>query len=177
MDGGFGKKTTFLRAIGTRRTYVVQLLIEYGAEVNRPACLGLKQTPLQAAAEMDDLDMVSLLLNHEADVNAAPAMFKGGTALQLAAINGNLEIARVLIEHGARLDIPPPRGRLGRWPLEGAAENGRLDMIQFLWEVNDGPIDDRQCQKAMKLAEHRGHLGCKKLIEQLMANTPYTGQI
>ena len=126
---------------------------------------------------MNALDMVSLLLNHEADVNAAPAMFEGGTALQLAAINGNLEIARVLIEHGARLDIPPPRGRLGRWPLEGAAENGRLDMIQFLWEVNDGPIDDRQCQKAMKLAEHRGHLGCKKLIEQLMANTPYTGQI
>ncbi|OTB06015.1 hypothetical protein M426DRAFT_319378 [Hypoxylon sp. CI-4A] len=98
-------------------------------------------------------------------------MFKGATALQFAAIHGNLEMAIILIEHGARLDVPPPRSPHGRWPIEGAAENGRLDMIQLLWNANNGPFDDKQCQKAIRLAEYQGHFGCSDLIRELMAKS------
>ncbi|KAI1735272.1 hypothetical protein F4680DRAFT_470180 [Xylaria scruposa] len=163
--------TAFLLAIETTRADIVKLLIERGAEVNKPARFGIRRTPLQKAAELNNIEIVGLLLEHGAEVNAPPAIFGGATALQFAAIHGNCELAMTLIEHGAQLDLSPSKGPHGRWPLEGAAENGRLDMIQLLWDANSGPFDDKQCQKAMRLAEHYGHLGCRDLIKELMANS------
>ncbi|KAI1078495.1 hypothetical protein F5B20DRAFT_547226 [Whalleya microplaca] len=166
--GGHIRTTALLDAIEMESTETIQLLIQHGAEVNEPARFGIVQTPLQKAAEVNNLEIVLLLLEKGADVNAAPARFEGATALQFAAIWGNCEMARALIEHGAQLDVPPPLGVHGRWPLEGAAENGRLDMIQFLWNANGRPFDDKQCQKAIRLAERNGHLGCSDQIKELM---------
>ncbi|KAI0468009.1 hypothetical protein F4859DRAFT_222325 [Xylaria cf. heliscus] len=164
--------TALLLAIQTENAEIVQLLIQRGAEVNRPARFGITYTPLQRAAERNNVEIVKLLLENGADVNAAPAMLNGATALQFAAIHGNCQIAMMLIEHGARLDVPPPKGLRGRWPLEGAAENGRLDMIQLLWDVNNGAFDGQQCQKAMRRAVYYGHLGCRDLIKQLITKSP-----
>ncbi|KAI1207971.1 uncharacterized protein F4807DRAFT_452528 [Annulohypoxylon truncatum] len=169
------KTTAFLEAIGTQDTELVKLFIQYGAEIDKPARSGILWTPLQKAAGLNNLEIVCLLLDKGADPNAPPAMFFGATALQFAAMQGNCEIARVLVEHGAKLDTLPARGRLGRWPLEGAAENGRLDMISYLWELNGGPFDDKQCQKAIRLAERNGHLGCRDMIKLLMANGSSNG--
>lgn len=160
-----------LEAIDTRNPEIVHLLLQYGARVNEPARLGLKRTPLQKAAEIGSLEIVRLLLEKGADVNAAPAFRYGGTALQMAAISGNCTIATVLIEHGACLEAPPSFGKEGRWPLVGAAENGRLDMIQLLWDANFGSFDDKQCQKAMHLAEYYGHIGCRDKIAELMSTS------
>ncbi|KAI0975850.1 hypothetical protein F4678DRAFT_285152 [Xylaria arbuscula] len=159
-----------LSAIETENTGVVQLLIQRAADVNRPAGYGIKYTALQKAAELNIVEIVQLLLDDKADTNAPPPKLGGATALQFAAINGNCHMAMMLIEHGARLDVPPPVGPYGRWPLEGAAENGRLDMIQLLWDLNNGPFDDKQCRRAMSLAEYNGHIGCKDLISELMRN-------
>ncbi|KAI1111881.1 hypothetical protein F5Y14DRAFT_463945 [Nemania sp. NC0429] len=161
------KTTALLIAIETGFVKIVQLLLESDADVNKPAQFGIRRTPLQKAAEIDNLPIVHLLLDHGADVNGAPAMFDGGTALQLAAIHGNCEIATVLIEKGARADIPPPRGVYGRWPIEGAAENGRFDMLELLWN-RFGSFPEEQCQSAMRRAERNGHFGCKEKIEELM---------
>ncbi|KAI1410426.1 hypothetical protein F5Y13DRAFT_202217 [Hypoxylon sp. FL1857] len=167
--GTNGSKTTaLLEAVGAENTEIVQLLIDYGAEINTPARFGLKHTPLQEASAANNLEIVTLLLNNNADVNALPAIFDGATALQFAAIHGNFEMATMLMRHGARLNVPPSNGIHGRWPLEGAAENGRLDMIQLFWEANGGPFDEKQCQKAMRLAEKNGYLGCRDLIRELM---------
>ncbi|KAI1390063.1 ankyrin [Hypoxylon trugodes] len=163
------KQSAILDAIETKNVEVVQLLLRYGARVNEPARQGLIRTPLQKAAEMGSLEIVHLLLGQKAEVNAAPALNNGATALQLAAISGNCTIAALLIERGANFDIPPSRDKYGRWPLEGAAENGRLDMIQLLWNANRGSFDDKQCQKAMRLAEDWGHFGCRDKILELMA--------
>lgn len=165
------KTTAFLQAIETKRREIVELLIQYGADINAPARAGVRQTPLQKAAEVNNLEIVRLLLDNNADVNAATAIFDGATALQFAAIHGNCEMAIVLMNHGARLDVSPPQGPRGRWPLEGAAENGRLDMIQFLWNANGGPFDDKQCQNAMRLAVRNGHIGCRDMIGELMAES------
>ncbi|KAI1418464.1 ankyrin [Hypoxylon sp. FL1857] len=163
MGGGASEeRTALLDAIETGSVEMVQLLLQYGARVNEPAGPGLKRTPLQKAAEVESLEIVRLLLRNDADVNAAPAMRGGATALQLAAI----------AEHGARFDISPPPGPHGRWPLEGAAENGRLDMIQLIWHANNHQLDNRQCQRAMRLAEFYGHIGCRDKIAELMPVMP-----
>ncbi|KAI0439884.1 hypothetical protein F4803DRAFT_529368 [Xylaria telfairii] len=179
MDFGSTEKTTpFLQAIKTENTEIVQLLIKDGrADVNMPTGLGIMLTPLQTAAELNNLEIVSLLLENGADVNAPPERFSGATALQFAAIHGNCDMALMLIERGAQLDIAPPLGFHGRWPLEGAAENGLLDMIQLLWDANNGPFDDKLCRSAMRLAERQGHLGCRDLILELMAKPSIEYQV
>ncbi|KAI1128093.1 hypothetical protein F5Y10DRAFT_292347 [Nemania abortiva] len=164
------KTAALLAAIETKDINIIRLLIDGGAEVNEPARYGLRRTPLQKAAEMNSYPMVHLLLNSGANVNSEPAMFDGATALQFAAIHGNCDIAKLLIDQGAEASIPPPRGVWGRWPLEGAAENGRFDMIELLWNAF-GPFPNEQCQSALLRAERNGHFGCKKRIEELMAES------
>ncbi|KAI0867931.1 hypothetical protein GGS24DRAFT_514322 [Hypoxylon argillaceum] len=169
---GSTKTTALLYAIELDSIEITQLLIQRGAKLNDSACVGIMWTPLQKAAELNNAAIVSLLLDSGADVNAPPPRFRGATALQYAAINGNCQMVAELVEHGARLDVPPPRGGRGRWPLEGAAENGRFDMIQLLWDINVGPFDNEQCRKAMRLAKRQGHIGCEELISRLMAGLP-----
>ncbi|KAI0012257.1 hypothetical protein F4779DRAFT_634214 [Xylariaceae sp. FL0662B] len=165
------RTTALLIAIEIGKIEIVQLLIGHGAKVNEPARFGIPRTPLQRAAEMNNIPIVRLLLESGANVNAKPAMFAGATALQFAAIEGNCEMAAILIEHRAQQDIPPPRGIRGRWPLEGAAENGRFDMLELLWNAHYGPLDEKLCQSAMRLAERNGHFGCKEKITELMARS------
>ncbi|KAI0386491.1 hypothetical protein F5Y04DRAFT_290102 [Hypomontagnella monticulosa] len=166
---GYVRTTPLLDAIGTENLEKVQLLVDHGAKVNEPIRFGMRRTPLQKAAEVNSIPILNLLLEKGADVNATPSLFDGGTALQFAAIHGNCEMAAILINRGAVQDIPPPIGGRGRWPLEGAAEYGRFDMIELLWKAHKGPFDDAVCQSAMRRAERNGYIGCKEKIEELMA--------
>ncbi|KAJ4417806.1 hypothetical protein N0V82_005972 [Gnomoniopsis sp. IMI 355080] len=163
--------TALMAALETGRDDIVTLLIDKRADVNLKPHLSLRRTPLQYAVELDNLDMIQLLLRRGADVNSPPAFQGGGTALQFAAISGNCSIAVELLEQGARLDIPPSKLD-GRWPLEGAAEHGRLDMIQLLWNARElSPqgvgFEKRQCLRAMDFAEENGYYGCRNLIAEL----------
>ncbi|KAI0415051.1 ankyrin repeat-containing domain protein [Xylaria grammica] len=168
----FGETTTaLLEAIETENVEIIQLLIQSGAEVNKPVGHGIRWTPLQKAAKLNNVEIVRLLLENGADANAPPPKLAGATALQFAAIQGNCHILMILIQHGARLDVPPPVGPYGRWPLEGAAENGRIDMIKLLWDINNGPFDEAQCKRAIRLAECNGHMGCRDMINELMGGS------
>jgi ankyrin repeat protein len=160
------KQTALLKAMDTGSKDLVKLLIDRGARVNHEATLGLKRTPLQKAVEVGSLEIVTLLLDAGADVNARPAERGGATAFQLAAIQGNCVIADKLLEYGANLHAPPAQIN-GRWPLEGAAENGRIQMIFFLWELNKGRFNIEECQKAMELAEENGYMACKGAIAEM----------
>jgi ankyrin repeat protein len=169
--GPVSNQTAFLEAVGTKSKSLVQLMIDRGADVKRQATMGLKRTPLQRAVEVNSLELVTLLLGAKADPNDKPATRGGGTALQLAAIQGNCNIAAKLLEWGADLSAPPAVVN-GRWPLEGAAEHGRLDMIEFLWKnklagCDVAGFDEKQCRRAMELAEENGHDACRDLIAEL----------
>jgi ankyrin repeat protein len=165
-------QTALMLALETGREDLVRLLVvEYKADVNKKTHLFIKQTPLQHAAELGNLDMVRLLLELGADVNGEPAIRSGGTALQFAAISGNCNVAAELLEQEAPLHALPSKVN-GRWPLEGAAEHGRLDMIQFLWRAKEYSLDDsgfqeRHCLRAMDFAQSNGHLGCRDLVAEL----------
>ena len=75
--------TAFLAVIDTQSPSTVELFLKYDADVNFPARLGVKRTPLQRAAELGNLEIVDILVNRGADVNAPAAARGGGTALQL----------------------------------------------------------------------------------------------
>ncbi|KAH8888932.1 ankyrin [Thozetella sp. PMI_491] len=161
-------QTALLLAIKTNNQNLVQLLIQSGADIKRPATLGIKRTPLQQAAETQNLEIVSLLLSLGVDPNEKPATQSGATALQLAAISGNINIAATLLDFGADITAKPSDVH-GRWPLEGAAEHNRIDMIEYLWGLNDAVFNENQCRNAMRLAEENGHIACRDLIKDLMA--------
>lgn len=176
----FPLRTALTVAVEAGHEDAVKMLLRYGADIDARPRLRTTRTPLQYAAEIGNADMVHLLLNPgelsvPADVNSPPATWGGGTALQFAAMSGNCNIAAELLRHGAQLDSLPSKVD-GRWPLEGAAEKGRLDMIKFLWEVSgraliagvtcDG-FTERHCLRAMKFAQMEGHFGCMGLISEL----------
>ncbi|KAI1649338.1 uncharacterized protein F4817DRAFT_331408 [Daldinia loculata] len=168
-------ETALLQAIGKRSEELVRILIDRGADVHAVTGITVQQTPLQKAAEVGDLAIVKLLLEHEVDVNAPPLTRSGGTALQFAAISGNCNVAAELLSHGALLHTPPSSKVNGRWPIEGAAEYGRLHMIEYLWIVKENTFlpegcetgfEEKYCRRAMKLAERNEHIACRNLIAE-----------
>ena len=159
-------QTALLEAIDTGHEGLVALLIKWGANVNQEVGDGLKRTPLQKAAETGSLPIVKILIENGALVNAKPAYASGATALQFAAMTGNCAIAAELLFHGADINMPPSKVN-GRWPIEGAAEHGRLDMVEYLWSVNDGGFPVSQCHRAMTLAKNNKHWACSTFVQKL----------
>jgi ankyrin repeat protein len=161
--------TAIVAAIGTRHLPTVQLFLRYGANVNFPAEIGVKRTPLQRAAEVGDRKLVELLLERGADVNASPPFKGGGTALQLAALQGFIPIVRLLCEHGADVDAPASKIN-GRMALEGAAENGHLDLVAVLLQTGAGHHgrDQSQFQRAIALAKKNGRTYIAELLEKYL---------
>ena len=159
--------TAFLAAIDTQSPSIVELFIKYEADVNFPARLGVKRTPLQRAAELGSLEIVDILVNRGADVNAPAAARGGGTALQLAAKGCYIPAVCRLLSLGANVNAP---GSIvnGRTALEAAAEHGRLDMVQILFNAGAASrLSDRgQITNAMTLAKDNGHFGVCDLLEQ-----------
>jgi ankyrin repeat protein len=93
-------------ATSKENSYVVQLLLDHGANVNACTKLGAagntycgyEGTPLQVAVNKDNFPLVNLLLRHRADANRYNAA--GDTPLIRAAVWGNVEIVRTLIACG-----------------------------------------------------------------------------
>ncbi|KAI1491775.1 hypothetical protein F5X96DRAFT_448991 [Biscogniauxia mediterranea] len=172
-------QTPFLKAICTKSLELVTFLLEEGADPNTAANFGIRRTPLQLAAEIGNLEIIDILLQNGADVNGKPAVRHGGTALQLAAIGGNCKIAATLLAKGADLYAEPSKAG-GRWPIEGAAEHGRLTMIEYLWKAKENTstpdnlrydfkpgFEDKNCREAMQLAGEQGHFACVELLSEL----------
>ena len=159
--------TAFLSAIDTQSPSIVELFIKYEADVNFPARLGVKRTPLQRAAELGNLAIVDILVNRGADVNAPAAARSGGTALQLAVIGCYIPVARRLLSLGANVNAPGSTAN-GTTALEAAAEHGRLDMLPILFSAGAAsrPGDEGQIKNAITLAKGKKHLGVCDLLEQ-----------
>jgi ankyrin repeat protein len=159
--------TPLLLAIRTRNEEMVQILVNAGAHVNRPARRGIKHTPLQGACKINSFKMVKFLLLNGANVNDPAAVRGGHTALQLAAINGSLKIVTLLIDNHADPHGAPAKVR-GQTAFEGAAENGCLDVLREL-SIAASPrhFSQKELQKAKGLAAGRGHRSCVDYIDSL----------
>lgn len=166
-SSGCETSTALLEAIKTKSRALVEILVEAGADINRAAGLGITRTPLQKACEVGCIEIVNFLLERGANVNEKPAFRAGGTSLQLCAAAGYARIAENLLDRGANVHAPRPEMR-GRTALEGAAENGRLDMLKILWNATNGQgFDIKQVDCAIELARSNGHTGCYDLLQSL----------
>lgn len=160
-------QTPLLLAIEMKQPKLVSLLLERGADLNRPARRGVKRTPLQAACETGSYQMVELLLQRGANVNDKAAERGGGTALQLAAETGSLRIVKLLLDNGADPHMPKSKVR-GRTAFEAAAENGCIDILCLLWNaVLPFGFSEKECQGAKDFAKQKGHRGCFDFINFL----------
>lgn len=152
---------------------VVELLLDYKADVNAPPATVFGRTALQAAAGSGNLDIVEILvLEANANVNALPAEQYGRTALQAAAEGGHLEVVRFLINYSAKIDSAPGE-KFGRTALQAAAGAGWVDVVDLLltkerFLVNSDNEDPAEIggRTAIQAAAAGGH---ERVVEMLIA--------
>ena len=110
---------------------MVQVLLDYGADVNAKESTGC--TPLNFALEnhSKDLDprIVPFLLECGTDPNLQAD--NGFTPLHRASDSGRIEIVRVLVDHGASVEV---QDKQGRTPVDIASGEQRDEIIKLLLE-------------------------------------------
>lgn len=114
---------------------------------------------MEEAAYQGNLKITRLLLDSGADVevtentgDSTARIVKRTTALQYAAIQGHLSVVHELVSRGADVNSPAWSDNQ-RTALEGAAEHGRLDTVQFLINVHANVHTSR----ALHFARKEGH--------------------
>lgn len=137
---------------------VVQLLLEYGAEVN--VWDGKGRTPLHIASNNGDSNAVQMLLEYRADVTSRDK--KGCTPLHLVSIKGNLEIVKLLVEHDA--DVNARDGKL-LTPLHLASANGNRKVAELLITHGaDVKARDNKSSTPLHLASLNGYFDLADLL-------------
>ncbi|KAH8588572.1 ankyrin repeat-containing domain protein [Bisporella sp. PMI_857] len=167
---------------------LIQRALDAGADINRRGKGEGARIPLQAAAEVGNLELVKQLLEKGAEINARPSVNHGRTALQAACSgdNPNLELVRYLLEKGAKVNAAAGIKR-GLTALQGAAirghikislvlleagaevnaEHGRLDIVKMLLNLgakSEVP-GDTGFDNAIKLAKGCGNFAVGNLLE------------
>jgi hypothetical protein len=82
---------------------MVQVLLDYGADVNAKDDFGFTPLDFASLGRFSDPRVVRSLLDHGADPNVQAQ--HGITPLYRAAKYGRIEVARLLVEHGASLEV------------------------------------------------------------------------
>ncbi|WP_311922135.1 ankyrin repeat domain-containing protein [Microbispora sp. H10836] len=126
--------TPLYRAAVAGHHDIVRLLLEYGADPDRPSGGHEEGLPLCAAACWDHAETVQALLDGGADPDAAEE--GGWTALLWASANGNLESADILLDAGAD---PGRADDDGDTPLTLAAIFGAYGIVWSLLEHGADP--------------------------------------
>jgi len=103
---------------------IVRLLVDKGAELNRPGW-----TPLHYAAVSGNVDLLRYLLDHNAYIDAQSP--NRTTPLMMAARHDRLDAVRMLIEAGAD---PTPRNDTGRDAADYLAGNDKPEEARWMRE-------------------------------------------
>ncbi|EFQ25837.1 ankyrin repeat protein [Colletotrichum graminicola M1.001] len=131
------------------------------------------RSPIQAAAEQGDIALFEMLLGLGADINESPISNQAVvTALQAASIKGYFGLVSKMLDLHADPNAPGA-DIFGRTALEGAAEHGRLDVVQL--PLNSGAQTcgngRHQYIRAIEFAFQEGH---HAVVTLLKSHRPWT---
>lgn len=117
------------------------------------------QTPLYAALEKGNLDVVRILLENGANVNLA--IYYGITPLYFAVDTNNLEAVRLLLEKGAYANLARDSYYT---PLYVAAKNGNTEIVRLLLEKGAQASLTTKGHTPLFAAAQYGHLDVVRLL-------------
>lgn len=153
--------TALHEAASRGQVALVQLLLDYGANVNARSREGL--TPLHNATLCNHVEVVRLLLKHDADPTLAPA--NGLTPLHWAVMRNYPEIILLLLTHGANVNA---RAVEGQTPLHWAALKNHSAALQLLLHYGaDASSKNDHGSTAFDCAVARGY---REIAESLHSN-------
>ncbi|XP_059150963.1 putative ankyrin repeat protein RF_0381 [Physella acuta] len=148
-DDRYGLRPLIHAAVGGY-TYVIKLLIKYGAHINGADRWGY--TPLMLAAQLKKSSSVLTLVKSGCDVNKI-SDFDGKTALILATEANCLECMDILLQHGADVNYVKPIHKPGTTALMIAAKRGNVSAVQLLLTNGaDVNLNDRDGHTAFSLS-------------------------
>lgn len=146
---------------------IVKLLVEHGAEVNKPTLT--LSTPLRGASFHGHLDVMEYLLKSGAEINTPNCI--GQSPLCIAAMRGQLSAVKYLVEHGANKHQKTINGYS---VMHLAATKGRVDIVKYLLSIGLSPL----FQEAKPLQNDyipcplylAASTGQRKMVEELVAH-------
>jgi ankyrin repeat protein len=150
---------------------LVDRLLCASADINPPSFKGITiKTPLQAAAEADNLEIAKTLLEMGADINAGSKDWRG-TALQAAAKRGSCTVVEFLLRHGADINAISHADSYGTALLE-AVNKSHMELVRILLRYNANPnvpgsvdFHGKRCQKTpLQLATEMGSVELSQLL-------------
>ena len=145
-------RTPLMYAAGEGRFDVVELLMDYGAEVNKKHYY--EPTALHFASERGHFKVVEALLSKGAEIDVEDK--NRCTPLMLAAERGHIDILLYLINHGADVN---KKARHKRIALHYASESGDLKVIEALLSKGaEIDVEDEYHCTPLMLASQRGHI-------------------
>jgi ankyrin repeat protein len=136
MAGSTNMVLPLVSAVRVGNPDVVNVLLEYGADPNKPSDGGM--SPLHFAAQWGYADVAETLIKHGAQVNARDVF--GATPLHYAASRGypekNSAVIKVLLENGADINL---KDNYGDTALTAAEKHGFKQAANQLRE-RDGQV-------------------------------------
>lgn len=124
--------TSLIAACQTGKLWIVQLLLQHGADPNVANRLGV--TPLRQAIIEGHAEIVQLLLEMGSDPNAPDS--QGSTPLYCAAHGSSVEILKALVESGATLQS----NSLDQNVLYVYAQKGHTEALKLLLDKFKQPV-------------------------------------
>ena len=120
--------TPFLFAAANSNITIAKLMIEYGADVNKPTLLGRRA--VHYVASHGSLEMLKLLVDHGAEIEP---VLEGNQIesypLHVASENGREDIVEFLLEHGG---IPSLKDKFGNDAIYYAKKNKHNSIVAKL---------------------------------------------
>ncbi len=154
--------TALGQAIHSGQFDLVELLLDYGAEINGTDRSG--HSPLHLATEMGRKDLVELLLARQANIEART--LKGETALHIAARRNQFKVARVLLESHAN---PQAQDYLGRVPLQFARDKRVAALLKEHGATGSTPFATRADAETLLDAISAGH---EEKVQAILQENP-----